>query len=307
METEPELSIIVLSWNTRDLLEKCLRALQSTLRSFSYEVIVIDNASSDGSADFVARMFPEVRLHRNDSNLGYAIGVNQGLARSRGRYLCLLGSDTEVQDGALAGLVQFLKDHPQVGAVAPPLFSFDGTRQRACMRFPSMLTVLTWDTPVMHFFPNNRELKRYQMKDWDHVGTRAVDQPPGTCFLLRRSVYESVGPMDERLWLFFNDVDWCRRMARAEIPIWYVDGPGVFHHEGGSTRHFAAFAIEWHRNRIAYYRKHFGVLGSLLTKSVMSYVAVRQCFRMLKDLPAGREWLGQCRQILGFAWRLLHS
>jgi GT2 family glycosyltransferase len=305
MVREPVLSVIVLSWNTKQYLSNCLKALRTTLVDVHHEVIVIDNASSDGSPQFVQTEFPEVRLQINPDNRGYAIGVNNGLALSRGAYVCLLGSDTEVQPKTLSGLIAFLEQHPDVGAAAPPLLGFDGSRQRACMRFPKLVTALFWDTPLHYWFPNGKELTRYQMKDWDHVGTRAIDQPPGTCFMVRRSVIDQVGPMDERLWLFFNDVDWCVRIRAAGHQIWYVDGPGVHHHEGGSTRHFPAFAIEWHKNRIAYYRKHHGILGTITTKTVMCYVAIRQCFRMLKDLPIGREWWAQSRQILRFMWRLL--
>lgn len=307
MEPEPDISVIVLSWNTRDLLAPCLRSAFAALEGIHGELLVIDNASSDGSPDMVRSEFPEAKLVVNAANLGYAAGVNQGLARSRGRHLCLLGSDTEVEADVFSGLLRFLREHPAAGACAPALMNFDGTRQRACMRFPRLATALCWDTPLGAIGPGKRELDRYQMKDWNHEGTRLVDQPPGTCILIRREALDRTGPMDERLWLFFNDVDLCLRMARRGLEIWYVDGPRVFHHLGGSTRRYGDFAIEWHRNRIAYYRKHFGLPGAALAKAAMCFVAARQCWRIRRDLPSPYEWRSQSRQILGFMWRLLHA
>jgi GT2 family glycosyltransferase len=167
------------------------------------------------------------------------------------------------------------------------------------MRFPSLRTVLWWDTPLGAWFPDGRELRRYEMRDWDHRGSRRVEQPPGTCFIIRREAYEDVGAMDERLWLFFNDVDWAVRLERAGWAIWYLDDARVVHHLGGSTRSFADFGAEWHRNRIEYYRKHHGVVGAFLTKSALVYVALRQCWRIRAGCPDRREYRAQVRAILG--------
>jgi hypothetical protein len=173
------------------------------------------------------------------------------------------------------------------------------------MRFPTLTTALWWDTPLQHFWPDSRELTRYQMKDWDHRGTRAVDQPPGTCLLVRREVYARVGPMDERLWLFFNDVDWAMRIWRAGFEIWYVEAPGVYHVEGGSTKNYTDFVGEWHRNRVRFYRKHYHGPGHFLSKAAAVYVALRQCVRIRKDLRIGREYFRHCRDILRLLWEVL--
>ena len=301
-----ELSVVVLSWNTRELLRECLDGLRDAMDGLSVEIVVIDNASEDGSADMVAESYPEVILERNPDNRGYAIGVNQGIRLSTGEKICLLGSDTRMRAGTLLTLCQFLDAHPGVGAVAPPLLNDDGTYQSACMRFPTLKTALWWDTPLEHFWPESRELRRYKMEDWDHTGSRDVDQPPGTCFMVLRAVVEDVGFMDERLWLFFNDVDWSMRIRQAGYAIWYVEAPGVYHKEGGSTRKYTDFAAEWHRNRVSFYKKHFNLLGSLLTKAVVVYVALRQCVRIKRHVPFGKEYKDHCRMVLGQMWRVLH-
>jgi GT2 family glycosyltransferase len=294
----PDLSIIVLSWNTRDLLRECLEAVERGKGALSLETIVIDNASTDGSADLVAAEFPAAKLVRNDSNRGYARGVNQGLALATGAKVCLLGSDTRVAPDALPKLCAFLDAHPGAGAAAPRLVNPDGSIQRACMRFPTLKTVLWWDTFLAAWRPRSRELVRYQYLDWDHRGSRAVDQPPGTCLVLPRTVVEQIGPMDERLWLFFNDVDWALRLQKAGLQLWYVDEAEVVHHLGASTKRYTDFGAEWHRNRIAFYRKHYGFVGSALSKTVLVYAAIRQCFRARKAVGSwGAAW-PHCRAFM---------
>lgn len=296
---QPDISVVVLSWNTQQLLRECLAALRLAHGGLRVEAIVIDNASHDGSADMVAAEFPETRLQRNSVNRGYAGGVNDGIALATGEYVLLLGSDTRVATDALHRMHDFLLAHPEAGAVAPRLINPDGSIQRACMRFPSLRTVLYWDTPLQHFFPECGELRAYQMKEWDHRGTRQVDQPPGTCLLVPRVVIDRVGVMDEQLWLFFNDVDWALRMTKAKYQLWYLDEAEVVHHLGGSTRHYMDFAAEWHRNRIRFYRKHFHHLGAFLTKFVLVYVGLRQCVRVKQHLPFGAEYSANVKQIFG--------
>jgi hypothetical protein len=294
----PDLSVIVLSWNTRELLGECLAALDRGRGSLSVEVVVVDNASADGSADEVAARFPWARLIRNVTNRGYAGGVNDGLAAATGRLVCLLGSDTRVAPDALTRLCAFVDGRPDAGAVAPRLVNPDGSTQRACMRFPTLRTVLYWDTFLARWSPGGRELARYRYTDWDHRGTREVEQPPGTCLVVPRRTVDELGPMDERLWLFFNDVDWALRMRAAGLARWYVDEAEVVHHLGASTRKFGDFGAEWHRNRIAFYRKHFGFVGAALTKTAAVYVALRECFRVR---GVERSWRGawpHCRTIL---------
>jgi GT2 family glycosyltransferase len=294
----PDLSVIVLSWNTRDLLRECLEAVERGKGGLSVEVVVVDNGSSDGSADLVASRFPSAKLLRNPDNRGYARGVNQGLAAATGAKICLLGSDTRVASDALPKLCAFLDAHPAAGAVAPRLINPDGTLQRACMRFPTLRTAVWWDTFLSQWFPRGRELARYRYEDWDHRGTRPVDQPPGTCLVVPRAVADRIGPMDERLWLFFNDVDWALRIRAAGLEIWYLDEAEVVHHLGASTRNYGDFGAEWHRNRIAFYRKHFGFRGVFVSKAAATYVALRQCFRVRRIQGGWRAAWPHCRTIM---------
>lgn len=281
MTATPALSVVVLSWNTRELTLACLRALAADAAAGpAREVVVVDNGSHDGSADAIATAFPEVRLLRNAQNLGYAVGNNQGARAARGEWLCLLNSDTEVRPGALATLVGFLRAHPEYGAAAPRLSNPDGSVQRACMRFPGLATALCFDTLFGKFWPGSRVEARYFMRDFDHLHSRDVDQPPGACVVVRREEYLALGGLDPELFLFFNDVDFCRRLWRAGRRIRYVAEADVLHHGGASTRGHPQFVVVWHRNRLAYYRKHYGRLGGWWIRAIVRWRGLEEWFRL---------------------------
>lgn len=254
----PDLSVVVLSWNTKDLTLACLRALANDGSRRSREIVVVDNGSADGSADAIAAAFPDVRLVRNAENRGYSGGNNQGAREACGRWLCLLNSDTEVRPGALDLLVDWLERNPRYGVAAPRLVHPDGSVQRACMRFPGLLTACVFDLDWARRWPMRWIDDRYYMRDFDHLHSRDVDQPPGACCVMARSEYLEQGGLDENLWLFFNDVDFCRRMWRRGRRIRYVAEAEVMHHVGSSTKRFSRTIVIWHRNRIAYYVKHYG-------------------------------------------------
>jgi N-acetylglucosaminyl-diphospho-decaprenol L-rhamnosyltransferase len=272
------LSVVVLSWNTKPLTLACLGALFAETPRHAREVIVVDNGSADGSADAIAVAFPQVRLVRNAENRLYAAGNNQGVALARGEYVCTLNSDTEVRAGALDLVVDWLLAHPGYGAAAPRLADPDGSVQRACQRFPTLATALCHDSWWGTWWPGSRVVARYLMRDFDHVHDRDVEQPPGACFVMRTAEWRALGGFDETLSLFYNDVDLCKRLWRAGRRIRYVAGAEVMHHRGASTRAFAKMLVVWHRNRLAYYEKHHGVLGAAW---------VRLCVR----LRIWEEWL----------------
>jgi len=274
----PTLSVVILSWNTRELTLACLRALHADQGVHSREIVVVDNGSDDGSAAAVAA-FDDVVLLRNAENVGYAAGNNQGAARARGKYLCLLNSDTEVAAGALDRLVDFLANNGDYGAVAPKLVNPDGTVQRACMRFPGLCTALCYDNFLAKFPPGSWIDRRYYMRDFDHLDSRDVDQPPGACFMMRRQEYLDRGGFDTDLWLFFNDVDLCRRLWKDGRRIRYSVDAEVVHHGGASTKRYNRVVVAWFRNRIAYYRKHYGPLAVPYLHAILRLRALEEWLR----------------------------
>jgi len=257
------LSVVVLSWNTQELTLACLGALFAEAPKHAREVIVVDNGSEDGSPDAIAAAFPQVRLLRNADNRLYAEGNNQGAAMARGDYVVALNSDTEVRAGALDRLVDFLRENPDYGACAPRLSDPDGSVQHACQRFPTLLTALCFDSWFGTFWPGKRHVDRYLMRDFDHLTSRDVDQPPGAVCMLRTADWRALGGFDEQLALFYNDVDLCKRIWQRGQRIRYLADAEVMHHRGASTKNFAKMLVIWHRNRLAFFRKHYGGLGAL--------------------------------------------
>jgi hypothetical protein len=289
-DPEIELSIVIPSWNTRALLAVCLQKLAAADLPPA-EIIVVDNGSVDGSADWVEHAHPEVVLVRNEVNEGFARGCNQGMRLARGAHVLLLNTDTEVYPDALRRLGDFLAAHPEHGAVAPRLIHPDGRTQPTVMAFPNLRSVLWFGTPLERWFPNSRELRRYFCRDWDQESSRDVDQPPAACLLVRREVLERIGLFDEDLWLFFNDVDLSLRMARAGWRTHYLAEALVVHHVGASTSKFGRFVSEYQKNRLHYYRKHHGRLAGLWVKgcaslALVDYVVV-QLWNRVRRRPAG--------------------
>lgn len=298
------LSIVIPSWNTLELTRACLRSLRRAEKPET-EVIVVDNASEDGSPDRIAEEFPEVVLVRNAENRGFAGGCNQGMELARGEFVLLLNTDTEMGERTLVRLVDFLRENPAYGAAAAKLVSPDGSVQRSCHRFPTLATALFFATPFETWFPESRELRRYFMRDWDHEGERDVDQPPAACLLLSRTALDAVGGFDEDLWLFYNDVDLSRRLRDAGLKTRYLGDVAVLHHEGASTSKFAGFLAIWHHNRLLYYRKHHGRLGGLWLKLCVGFALaghvgtqVRKRFRGEPTEDLGR-YLSMYREFLG--------
>ncbi|QDU67379.1 glycosyltransferase family 2 protein [Engelhardtia mirabilis] len=262
-------SVVVPSWNTIDLTRICLEFLYASDRPVE-EVIVVDNGSEDGSADMIAERFPAVRLVRNARNEGFARGCNQGIELATQDLVLLLNTDTEMAPDALGLMVAWLDENPGYGAVAPKLVHRDGRVQPTCMRFPGLATPFFYDPPVRRWFPESREMRRYYLRDWDQESSRDVDQPPAAVLLVRRSVLDDIGPFDEQFWLFYNDVDLSLRMAKAGWKTRYLAEARVVHHVGASTSRFANFLPEWQRNRLAYYRKHFGAAAGVWVKVCVS-------------------------------------
>jgi GT2 family glycosyltransferase len=253
-----DLSVIVVYYRSPGALRDCLASLPAALSGLRSEVIVVDNASGDGMAEELERTHPEVRVFVNDENLGFARGVNRGLAEARGRCLALLNPDTQVAPGAFAALVAHLDHHAGTGAVGPKIVDPDGTLQLSCRRFPTHWTgFFNRYSLLTRLFPRNPWSRAYLMLDFDHASTRAVDWISGACLVTRREVVERVGPMDEAFFLFNEDVDWCRRMHAAGYEVVYLPAATCMHAIGASKGAIPAWLI-WrrHQGMRHYFHKH---------------------------------------------------
>lgn len=280
--------MVVPSWNTRELLRECLASLAASA-PVPREVVVVDNASRDGSGELVRREFPGVALVENRENLGYTRACNQGLDATRAPLVLLLNADARVERDTLAQLARFLDQHPDYAAVAPRLVHPDGSLQPSIMRLPGRLTPLCFATPCQRWFPESAELRRYFARDFDYERDADVEQPAAACLLVRRSALAELGGLDERLWLFYSDVDLAARLKRTGGRIRYLSGARAVHHLGQSTRQYEDFLSRWHTDRLIYYRAHFGRASALWVKLcvVLAYVdyALRQVWAGLARRP----------------------
>ena len=232
----PLVSIVIITWNSEEFIEKCLKSLFDTKGSIDLEVIVVDNASQDTTTKIIERFKPEVRLISNQTNSGYAEGNNQGIEISQGDYILLLNPDVELKENCLKLMLDFLENHKDIDGLAPQLLNPDGSIQPSCREFPDF-SILLWEFSGLSFiFPKNRIFGRWRMGYFDFQSSREVDQPMGSCLLLRRKVIQKIGAFDEQFPIFFNDVDLCYRIKNSGGKLYFLPEAKALHYKGGSTR-----------------------------------------------------------------------
>jgi GT2 family glycosyltransferase len=256
------LSVVIVSWNTRDLLRQCLDCLKQEVgcdvASGNCQVFVVDNNSHDGSAQMVKADHAWVKLIANDANLGFAKANNQAIKLTNSEYVLLLNPDTEVEPGAIKTLLQFIEPRPECGVVAPQLLNSDGSVQRSCREFPTFAGMCYELIGLTKLFPKNETFGRYKMLDWNHDDERQVDQPEGACLLIRRSLLDQVGLLDEGYFMLFEEVDWCYRVKRAGWQIWFTPTARVKHHYGQSIKQVKTkMILSSHRGLFRFWQKHY--------------------------------------------------
>lgn len=224
-----DVSVIIVTYNSRAVLGPCLESLKRQTLFRQTEVLVVDNASSDGTPELIRTEYPWVELVRGSENVGYSRGVNLGIRRAQGDYLLVLNPDTVVQEDSIAKLVDFMNGAPNAGIVGPKLIFHDGNLQYSCRRFYNWKVLVLRRTPLGKIFKNSKAVSDHLMQDFDHESTKDVDWILGACMMVRRKAVESVGLMDERFFLYFEDVDWCYRMRQKGWTVYYHPDSVVVH------------------------------------------------------------------------------
>lgn len=270
----PELSIIIVNWNTKELLRRCLNSIYRNAKKLACEVFVVDNASRDGSTEMVKKEFPGASVIKNEKNFGFARGNNQGFLRSKGEYVLILNPDTEIVNDALSKMVGYLKLNKEVGAASGRLVYPDGTFQRYYSRFPTFLSILTtWFLPKALAY-KLKPTRAYLMLDDDFSKEIEVPQPAGSCLMVRRDLFLKECFMDEQFPIFFNDVDLCRRIYNKEKKIVVLPYAKIIHHraKGGSKQGKKSLFLsaEYFLGMIDYFSKHEGVMKADLLKIFIS-------------------------------------
>jgi N-acetylglucosaminyl-diphospho-decaprenol L-rhamnosyltransferase len=257
-----DLSIIIVSWNVCDLLRQCLHSVFANLQTCRLEVIVVDNVSTDGSAEMVRAEFPDAHLIVNAENRGFPAANNQGIDVAQGRYVLILNPDTEVVGDALATMVAYADAHPDVGVVGPRLLNEDGSVQSSCRRFPTLATALFESTWLQAHAPR-RLLERYYVQDQPSDATLDVDWVMGAALMARQEAIEQVGPMDEGYFMYSEELDWCKRFKDAGWRVVYLPTAQIVHYGGKSSDQVVISRhIHFQTSKVLYFRKHHGRLVS---------------------------------------------
>ena len=284
--TSPLTSIIIVNWNVRDLLERCLESIQRSAAGMAHEIIVVDNASQDGSAEMVRERFPRAILLENPSNLGFSKGNNQALAWSTAPYLLLLNPDAEIQGDGLPLMTRHMETHPEVGVLGPQLLNPDGTVQSSRRRFPTLATAFLESTALQEWFPRNSVLSRYYMLDLPDQEEAEADWVVGACMMVRREAYQEAGPLDEGFFMYSEEMDWCYRIKGLGWKVVYFPCAKVIQHEGKSSgqvvpqRH-----IRFQASKVRFFRKHHGRFKAESLRRFLLATYAYQCAR------EGFKWL----------------
>lgn len=259
-----DVSILIVTWNSERWIERCLQAIPAACEGLQYEIVVHDNASGDATLSKIDQLpineAGGLQVIRSSANDGFAAGTNEAFGRSRGRSVFLLNPDCELAPRALTTLFEFLETHQNASAAAPLLIDERGDSQREFQlrRLPTLRSLIAEVLLAHKIFPKNRTTASYRYRDLDLTDPRRIEQPAAAALLLRRSVVEEIGPLDEQFApAWFEDVDYCRRLAARDREVWVVPAAHARHYGGSSLEHlhFARFVDVWYRNMWRYSRK----------------------------------------------------
>lgn len=254
----PVVSVCIVTYHAKDLLRDCLNSLLENTH-LDYEVIVVDNGSGDGIQEMLSREFPLVYLHMNEKNLGYTVPMNQALRKARGKYCMQLNPDTLILPDSVDEIVHFLDLRPEIGICGPKVLNRDHTLQKSCRRGePTPWAVLTYFLGLSARFPRSRCFGQYQLNYLDENIAHPVAGVSGSCMMIRRTVIDQIGHLDEQFFAYQEDADYCRRAREAGWQVFYFPQAQIVHFggQGGSQIEPYRSIFAWHKAYFQYYRKH---------------------------------------------------
>lgn len=286
-----DISVVIVGWNAKRYLQLCLQSLADAPPRRSMEVIVVDNASEDGSAEMIESQFPNVKLIRSPENLGFSRGNNVGIRQCQGRYIALVNPDVILFPGCLDNLADFLDDNPTVGNVGPRVLNPDMSLQSSCRRFPTLWNNFCSATSLASIFKNSKFFAGEHMLYFTHDRTLPVQVLVGCFSMIRRETFDEVGLLDENLFMYGDDVDWCRRCWKAGWQVVFFPGARAIHDRGKTTAPYPVrFAVAQQRSVLYYWRKHHGFWGWIGIQTIMFFHHVT---RYMFGLVAGLAHKGK--------------
>lgn len=267
-EPDPLLSVITVTWNAKKYVDLCLRSLDH-IEDIPLEIIVVDNASTDGTQEMIVKEFKDFHLIRNEQNLGFAKANNIGIRQSRGRYICLVNSDVVVPIGCLSRLLEYMDANPSVGIVGPQMLAPDGGVRRSCMRSPSLWGLIGRSLGVDRSPFFSRLFSSPIMSDFGHDRIADVEILNGWFWMVRRQALDQVGLLDERFFMYGEDLDWCRRFRKAGWRLVFDPDVRAVHYGGASSSAAPErFYVEMQRADLQYWRKHHGPIALLAFRGI---------------------------------------
>ena len=229
-------SIVIISWKMKDLLQKCLQSIYKFTSEVTFEIIVIDNNSQDGTSEIIETEFPEIILIRNKENCGVATARNQGIKIARGRYILILDADMELKENSIEQLYRFMESNPDVGLVGCKLVDSSNNLQYSCKRYPNLLALIFRRLEHNTFIKNTNILRQHVMKDWDHNTIADVDYVIGACQFFRKDLGDKIGLYDGKIFYGPEDMDFCARIWKISMKVCYYPFTSIFHHEQRITK-----------------------------------------------------------------------
>ena len=245
-----DISIIIVNWNTKNLLLNCISSVYETVKNISFEIWLVDNASIDGSVDAVKQNYPDVRIIQNTKNLGFAAANNIALKKMQGRYALLLNTDTVLTKGAVESIFNFMEENPATGMACGQLLNQDGSKQNSIANFPGIISLLCNESLLQILLP-----EKYPGKRKHYVNPIKVDSCIGACLMVRKKAVDEIGMLDERYFFFFEETDWAFRMKQSRWEIYFVPSAKIFHIQGQSIGHNVKSRIMFYQSRYIYFEK----------------------------------------------------
>lgn len=282
MKTEnpqPTLSIVIVTWNGKKYALECLDSLHKLNSSLSMEILVVDNASTDGTPAAIQEEFPGVKLIRNDTNLGFAKANNIGIGLSRGKYVCLVNSDVVVPVGCLESMTVYMEEHHDIGLLGPKMLSPAGGIGKSVMRLPTVWNTLCSALGLHSIFPDSRHLGGFLMNGYKYDVVEDVEVLTGWFWMVPRIAFEKVGCLDEQFFMYGEDIDWSYRFLKAGWRVVFYPNAEALHYGAASSGQAPTrFYVEMRRANLQYFRKHYGRLGGV---GYLLTTWVHESFRIL--------------------------
>ncbi|MFC1513808.1 glycosyltransferase family 2 protein [candidate division KSB1 bacterium] len=288
-----KISCVIVTFNSAEIIEMCIRSILEDINEYTFEIIVIDNASSDDTMNILCELKKSINEHliliENLTNFGYTRAVNQGLVKAGGEYLLLLNPDTRIHKDFFKRSLEFFENNEGYGVLGPQHLDFSGNIKRTCREFPGYFSLLSHISGLSYIFPKSKIFSRWKMGYFDHKGSREVDQPMGACLFMRSTDQKEVGYLDERFRMFFSDVDMCRRFKERKKPAYFCSEIKIDHEEGHSIKkHPVKMIMSSHNAFHRYFRKYYNKWYHIFPNIFIFFVLVLTGILRILLLPFKR-------------------